>query len=185
MSTPDNDRKPGEPVAWRCRKFGEFHGVLFSYLPTSPVFVEHTPLVPLSDYTAEVARREAAAGAKQARHGIYIASKTKHAKRWKELRAAGYPIISTWIDEAGAGESEDLSDLWDRCIAEASGCSLLVLYREPDDVLKGGWVELGAALANGVPVHAVGIEGFTIQHHRGIKHFDTIEAALASNKAGE
>ena len=32
---------------------------------------------------------------------IYTASKTKHADKWRALRSAGYPIISTWIDEAG------------------------------------------------------------------------------------
>lgn len=115
------------------------------------------------------------------RRGIYIASKTKHADRWRRLRDdAGLPIISTWIDEAGAGESGDLSDLWRRCILEASTASALVLYREPDDVLKGGWVELGAALACGVPVFAVGIEEFTIARDKRIRHFATLDAALAA-----
>jgi hypothetical protein len=31
--------------------------------------------------------------------GIYIISKTKHAERWRNLRHAGYPIISRWIDK--------------------------------------------------------------------------------------
>ncbi|UIK04874.1 hypothetical protein [Neorhizobium galegae] len=114
------------------------------------------------------------------RRGIYIASKTKHADRWRRLREAGFPIISTWIDEAGAGESGDLSDLWRRCILEASTASALVLYREPADVLKGGWVELGAALACGVPVFAVGIEEFTIAKNKRIRHFATLHAALAA-----
>ncbi len=113
------------------------------------------------------------------KRGIYIASKTKHADRWRLLRDAGLPITSTWIDEAGAGESGDLSDLWRRCILEASTASVLVLYREPDDVLKGGWVELGAALACGVPVFAIGIEEFTIAKDKRIRHFATLDAALA------
>ncbi len=111
--------------------------------------------------------------------GIYVASKTKHAERWRSLRAAGMPILSTWIDEAGAGESGDLSDLWRRCILEASTASALVLYREPDDVLKGGWVELGAALAAGVPVLAVGIEEFTVAKDKRIRHFATVEHAMS------
>ena len=110
---------------------------------------------------------------------IYIASKTKHAARWRAMRDRGEPIISTWIDEARPGESGDLSDLWLRCIQESSTCRLLVLYREPGDVLKGGWIELGAALAHGIPVFAVGIEEYTVANHPGIQHFDSVERAIA------
>ena len=112
--------------------------------------------------------------------GIYIASKTKHAQRWRDLRASGVPINSTWIDEAGEGASQDLQDLWRRCIAEASGAAAIIVYREPGETLKGGWVELGAAAAHGVPVFAVGIEEFTIARHKGITHFAWFDAALAA-----
>ncbi len=117
------------------------------------------------------------------KRGIYIASKTKHADRWRFLRdKVGEPIISTWIDEAGAGESGDLADLWRRCILEASTAEVLILYREPDDVLKGGWVELGAALASGVTVFAVGIEQFTIAHDKRIRHFPDMKTAIAASR---
>lgn len=113
--------------------------------------------------------------------GIYIASKTKHADRWRFLRdKVGEPIISTWIDEAGPGESADLDDLWHRCIKEASSCELLIVYREPDDVLKGAWVEVGAALAVGTPVFAIGLDDFTIAKHRKLKHFPDMKAAIAA-----
>jgi hypothetical protein len=46
--------------------------------------------------------------------GIYIASKTVHAARWRDLRAQGLPIISTWIDEAEIGATGDWPDLWHR-----------------------------------------------------------------------
>lgn len=110
--------------------------------------------------------------------GIYIVSKTKHAAFWRDLRDAGAPIISTWIDEAGEGESTDLHDLWDRCISESKSCKALIVYREPDEVLKGAWVEIGAALAVGNPVYAVGLDGFTISNYRGITHFPTLAAAF-------
>jgi hypothetical protein len=87
---------------------------------------------------------------------IYVASKTKHAAIWRDLRSKGVPINSTWIDEAGQGESEDLSDLAARCVSEASMAGALVLYSESDDVLKGALIEVGAALASGVPVFSVG-----------------------------
>lgn len=116
-------------------------------------------------------------------YGIYIASKTKHAERWRYLRdKVGEPIISTWIDEAGEGESTDLNDLWHRCIREASSAELLILYREKEDILKGGWIEMGAALAAGVPVFAIGIEEFTVAKHDGIRHFPDIEAALIASR---
>ena len=112
------------------------------------------------------------------KRGIYIASKTRHADRWVTMRAAGAPIISTWIDEAGEGQSADLHDLWDRCISESKSCGVLIVYREPEDVLKGAWVEIGAALAAGVPVYAVGLDGFTLSKYRDIHHFETIDEAF-------
>jgi hypothetical protein len=109
---------------------------------------------------------------------IYIASKTKHAPRWRELRDAGAPIISTWIDEAGEGESKDLADLWNRCVSETKHATALVLYAEPSDALKGAWIELGVALAAGVPVFAVGIECFTVSHHHHITHCGSVDEAF-------
>lgn len=87
---------------------------------------------------------------------IYIASKTKHAAHWRKLRAQGFNVISTWIDEAGPGESLDLRDLAVRCVAEAARADFLILYCEPGDFLKGALIEVGAALASGVQVLVVG-----------------------------
>ena len=87
---------------------------------------------------------------------IYIASKTKHAAKWRNLRSQGFNIISTWIDEAGAGESKDLSDLAIRCVNEAKTADRLILYCEDSDILKGALIEVGAALAAGVRCFVVG-----------------------------
>lgn len=89
--------------------------------------------------------------------GIYFASKVEHAARWRELRARGVPIVSTWIDEAGPGDSGGrYADLWIRCINEASCAGCLIAYAEPGEVMKGALAEIGAALAHGVPVIYVG-----------------------------
>lgn len=88
---------------------------------------------------------------------IYIASKTRHAARWQTLRAQGYNIISTWIDEAGKGESKDLRDLAIRCIDEAKSADRVILYASENDILKGALMEVGAALACNVPVYVVGM----------------------------
>ncbi len=88
--------------------------------------------------------------------GVYIASRVKHAFRWKAARASGVPIISTWIDEAGEGDTADLGELWARIQREVSGAERLVFYVEPDDFpFKGALVEVGMALAAGVSVFLV------------------------------
>ena len=112
------------------------------------------------------------------RKGIYFASKVVHARRWRLLRdKIGYPIISTWIDEAEQGQSQDLADLWRRCVAEASSAEVLVFNAEPGELFKGAWIELGAALSSGVPVLGVGldkIEGLTVAHDPRIRHFHSM-----------
>ena len=88
--------------------------------------------------------------------GIYVASRTIHAAMWKELRSEGVPIISTWLDEAGAGETEDFSDLWRRCVDEVKRAGRLVAFHSEGDVWKGAFIEIGVALGAGVPVTVVG-----------------------------
>lgn len=111
--------------------------------------------------------------------GIYIASKACHAPKWRFLRDSGHPIISTWIDEAGPGQTTDFNDLWSRCIHESSTADVLVVYREAGEVLKGGWVEVGAALAYGVPIIGIGIGEFSIAKFGRIRHSNSIDDAFA------
>lgn len=47
---------------------------------------------------------------------IYTVSKVKQAGLWRDLRAAGADVVSTWIDDAGPGESFDRAALWHRCV---------------------------------------------------------------------
>ncbi len=90
--------------------------------------------------------------------GIYVSSRATVPERvetWRALRAEGHDIVSSWIDETDAGRC-DWSDLWERISREIAGCARLVVYVEPDDLpLKGVLVEIGMALANGVPVVVV------------------------------
>jgi len=109
---------------------------------------------------------------------VYAASKTAHASKWRDLRAAGWSINSTWIDEAGAGETKCLTDLWRRCVGEASKADVILLYREPGEVLKGAFIEAGAALASGKPVHAVGYGEFSFVNHPLVIQHDTLASAL-------
>jgi len=87
---------------------------------------------------------------------IYCASKTSHAPMWQRLRSEGIPLISTWIDEAGAGQTADLGELWVRIQREVITADRLVVYAEmPDFPLKGALIEVGMALTAGVPVALV------------------------------
>lgn len=81
---------------------------------------------------------------------IYVASRASVPERsamWRKLRGDGWPIISSWIDEAGEGETAFLADLWIRIRAEIYGASAFVLYAERDDFpLKGALIEAGMAI---------------------------------------
>lgn len=116
---------------------------------------------------------------------VYTASKTIHASKWRNLRANGMRINSTWIDEAGQGETASFEDLWRRCVHEASTADAILLYREPDEVLKGAFIEAGAALSNGVPVYAVGCDEFSFVSHPLATQYPTLSAALKALQAQE
>ena len=122
---------------------------------------------------------------KTERGGIYIASRARIPERsaeWRRLRASGAPIISTWIDEAGPGETKSFSELWARITSEIARSDGLLLYLEPDDLpLKGTYVEAGMALAMCKPVAIVRPKGGYIGswvEHPSVRHFFTTEGAL-------
>ncbi|MBU9200054.1 hypothetical protein KTD31_01380 [Burkholderia multivorans] len=99
--------------------------------------------------------------------GIYIASRASipaRAAQWRYLRdVEGWHIISSWIDEAGEGETDNFSELWVRIENEIRSAERLILYAEPDDFpLKGAYIEVGMALAFGVKVFVVA-PGVTIE----------------------
>ena len=76
---------------------------------------------------------------------------------WRKMRdGAGAPIISTWIDEAGEGETASFAELWERIEREVKSSTRLVFFAtEGDPPFKGAFVEVGMALAASVPVVAV------------------------------
>lgn len=75
---------------------------------------------------------------------------------WIQLRAQGWNIISTWIDEAGPGQTDDMMELWLRIHKEIVQSAGVVLYAELNDFpLKGAYVEAGLALGMGKPVGIV------------------------------
>jgi hypothetical protein len=91
---------------------------------------------------------------------IYVASRASIPERpgmWRVLRDAHHwPINSTWIDEAGPGETADFGELWQRILAEITASCGVLLYAEPGDFpLKGALIEVGIALGLGKRVAVV------------------------------
>lgn len=107
---------------------------------------------------------------------IYVASRTRHAPHWREMRAAGWPIISSWIDESEPGQSGDPADLWCRVVDEIKASAGVVLLAMPDDVLTGALVEVGIALGAGLPVVIVGTAP-QVHKHCGFKSHPLVSCA--------
>lgn len=123
---------------------------------------------------------------------VYVASRASLPERpamWRALRDSGLNIISSWIDEAGPGETADWSDLWMRIEHEVKSADVLILYAETDDFpLKGAYHEAAFAIASGIPVIVVLPDvdvdprsyrpiGSWIRHP-GVSRVDTIVEAL-------
>lgn len=95
---------------------------------------------------------------------FYTASRAsipERAAMWRDLRNGGVEVTSSWIDEAGEGESACLTDLWRRIAYEVDQADFLILYVEKDDFpLKGALIEVGMAIGHGkrVLVVAPGVE---------------------------
>ena len=83
----------------------------------------------------------------------YIASRTRHAERWKALRAHGIDLLCSWVDEAGQGQTSDWADLWRRCEREAKTAHTFILYADGDDYeMRGALVECGIRVSTGRPL---------------------------------
>lgn len=102
---------------------------------------------------------------------FYVASRASIPERsamWRDLRSQGWQITSSWIDEAGEGETEDFGELWQRIYREISESDALILFAtEGDFPLKGALVEVGIALGMGKKVFAclpnVQLQGITFR----------------------
>lgn len=111
--------------------------------------------------------------------GIYIASKTKHAEKWRALRAEGCSIKASWLDRPADDPDIDYAALWHTNVEEAMNARALILYAEEGETAKGSLVEMGAALAKGVPVYYVGpVDLLTALRHPNVHHCRSVEGAL-------
>lgn len=104
---------------------------------------------------AALIKEAQAKGGEKVRRRIYVASRTLPARceMWRRLRKEGANIVSSWIDEAGLGQTADLGELWVRIEEEIENSDCLLLYVESEDFpLKGALVEVGMALASSTPI---------------------------------
>lgn len=130
------------------------------------------------------------------RPAYYIASRASIPERsamWRDFRRQGVRITSSWIDEAGDGDTECFKELWDRIQTEIIVADHLVLYAEPQDFpLKGALIEVGMALSIGKPV-TVCLPGVEVQgrthrpvgswiEHRLVQRNDDVAAAVGLQK---
>lgn len=109
---------------------------------------------------------------------VYVASKSVHGpawRMWRDIWRRELPhvrIVSTWIDESGEGEPDDMADLWTRSINEASSAHLVIAYHGPGEEWKGAFLEIGAALAHGADVLVLGDPPGSWKNHPRVQVMD-------------
>ena len=96
-----------------------------------------------------------------------------------ELVRNGFGVIHDWTEE-GSSETIDRSACAMEDIWAATHCDAVLMMWSDD--MRGAWVEMGAALAKGIPVIVVGVEKreFCIfMEHPAVIHFPSLADAIA------
>jgi len=87
---------------------------------------------------------------------IYVASRASVPERpalWKALRADGWAITSSWIDESEPNQTADFGELWARITEEIrQSCGVLLYTHKEDWPLRGALIECGIAIGMRLPV---------------------------------
>jgi nucleoside 2-deoxyribosyltransferase len=117
---------------------------------------------------------------------VYGASKLRHAPMWNDLREAWPEILWTarWPYQH-VGQVPDTPDFaslfWLHDHEDVEKADGVLVYAEPDDVLRGALVEAGMAIALGKWVLCVGDNpGFgTWQWHPQVSRLPDLDAARA------
>jgi hypothetical protein len=115
---------------------------------------------------------------------VYVASKSAAWPWWSALRAAGLPIISSWLDWSRNKDGvEPTADEWrrhsERCFEEAADCDILLLHVQPGEQHFGALLEAAAALTAGKQVYLVSCHEWPfLRHHPRVFSYDTLERAV-------
>jgi hypothetical protein len=115
----------------------------------------------------------------------YPASKSKYAAWWKAMRAAGVPIVASWIDSGlNTGELDPSPDIWrehwGRCIEEATSADICLFVDMPGENQCGAIAEMGASLGAGKEVFIVSENFWSIEHHPRCRKFSDLESAVTA-----
>lgn len=118
---------------------------------------------------------------------VAVASKSKHWELWASLRAAGIPIISTWIDwhhnreENPHPDDEEWAAHVVACVDDVIKADVLILYCKADERQFGSLLECGAALAGFKQIFLVAAaEWAFLRNHPRVRSFDTLEQAITA-----
>jgi hypothetical protein len=120
---------------------------------------------------------------------VYPASKSCHWPWWTALRAAGVPIVASWIDapfnhDGSEPSSTEWAEHWERCCREAAEADIALMYACAEERQNGALIEVGAALGAGKQVYLVSPHDWSWKHHPRVRVFDTLEAAIVAIMAG-
>ena len=116
---------------------------------------------------------------------VYTASKLKHGAMWRALCAENSHFIAhaRWLKHNSIGTPDDPADavaFWLQDEQDVKDADVLVLYAEEGEKLRGALVEVGIALAWGVPVIVVGSHSDygTWQFHPGVRRVDNMREMI-------
>jgi hypothetical protein len=135
-------------------------------------------------------RRAAGGGDMSKRMRVYTASKLSEGPRWRSLVedwpeidiVARWPFLHVsqdgepaWPENCAAHGAE----FWRHDQEDVERCDVVLLYGEPDAVLRGGLIEAGMGIAFGKTVIVVGDNpGYgTWQYHSQVRRVPTLDAA--------
>lgn len=129
---------------------------------------------------------------------VYVASKLWHWKKWLEWEDANVhdvKIISRWVNVMRHHETEEeivryttpdyAHKGWQMNIEDVKDADLLVVYAENED-LRGALIEVGIALASGVPIILVGNSASYSEwtyHSLVQEHVEKLESVVPNLKA--
>lgn len=176
---------PAKPVAWLIEWDDRVRGKGHMVSEEKPPHYDCNRVTPLVRAAPQSLSPE-----ETPESGIYVASRVARAPEWRSLREQGHPIISTWIDEDGEGDTDDFGELWQRIQGEIAECAAVIFWGANEDApWKGAFIEVGIALALGKPVYAVvpgPLEGRTMRPlgswlaHPNVIRCATVDEAMRS-----
>ena len=120
---------------------------------------------------------------------IYTASKLRHGHMWRKICDNRSDVIlhARWLKHIPIGTPDDPMNapaFWLQDQQDIRDSDAVLVYAEPTDMLRGALVEVGMALAYGVPVIVVGDhEDYgTWRWHPLVHWAPDIDAAIALAK---